>query len=231
MMIVESEASSIVLETLIDEVRVSVLSGIERMHMITQSMCQDVLNSMRNWDERLVRSVEPLEDDVDQLMFLLLRLIRSSATTPSLANQQGLDLLDCLDHQTLVHRIERVADHSASIANSIITLIESKIIIPEKVMSTVIRAGESAFASYDNAVKCYLSRDTGPTNDIIDNQKQIEDLYSEITPLPNFGSPNETSTLSHIINIRECIVKISHLAADIAELTIDQGYKSDNQYS
>ena len=228
MMIVESEASSIVLETLIDEVRVSVLSGIERMHMITQSMCQDVLSSMRNWDERLVRSVVSLEDDVDQLMFLLLRLIRCSATSPSLAKQQGLDILDCLDHQTLVHRIERVADHSASIANSIIALIESKMTIPEKVMAVVIQAGENAFASYDKAVRSYLSRDTGPTDEIIDNQKEIEDLYKEITPLPIFGESNETSSLSNIINIRECIMRISHQAADIAELTIDRGYTSED---
>ena len=228
MMIVESEASSIVLETLIDELRVSVISGIERMHMITQSMCQDVLNSMRNLDETLVRSVGSLENDVDQLMFLLLRLIRGSATSPSLANQQGFDILDCLDHQTLVHTIERVADHSASMANSIIALIESKIIIPEKVMSTLIHAGENAFTSYDDSVRCYLSRDTGPTNEIIDSQKQIEDLYSEITPLPSFGDPSKTSALSDIINIRECIMKISHHAADVAELTIDRGYKSKN---
>ncbi|MCW3991307.1 MAG: hypothetical protein NWE79_01245, partial [Candidatus Bathyarchaeota archaeon] len=76
MRIMESEASSITLQTLIDESRASVFSGIERMHLITYSMCRDTLNSMRDWDENLAKSVVSLEDDVDQFMFFLLRLVR-----------------------------------------------------------------------------------------------------------------------------------------------------------
>jgi hypothetical protein len=34
--------------------------------------------------------------------------------------------------------------------------------------------------------------------------------------------------LSNIITIRESILKVSHLAADIAELTIDRAYKFEN---
>jgi len=227
MMIIESEASSIVLETLIDESKASMSSGIERIHMITYSMCRDILTSMKNWDEGLAKSVVSLENDVDQLMYFLLRLIRGTAISPSLASQLGLDTLDCLDYQTLVHRIERIADHATNIANCVIALIESKISIPEKVITVLIRAAEIVFTSYDKAVQCYLSRDIDPTNEIIDKQNEIEELYRGVTPLPHFGETHETSTLSHIITIRECIMKISHHAADIAELTIDRAYKSE----
>jgi len=228
MMIIESEASSIELETLIDESKASMSSGIERMHMITYSMCRDILSSMRNWDEGLAKSVVSLEDDVDQLMYFLLRLIRGTAISPSLASQLGLDMLDCLDYQTLVHRIERIADHATNIANCVIALIESKIGIPETVITALTRVAEMVFTSYDKAVQCYLSRDVDPTNDIIDKQKEIEELYRGVTPLLHFGEPHETSILSQIITIRECIMKISHHAADIAELTIDRAYKSEN---
>ena len=225
MMIIESEASNVVLETLIDESKASVSSGIERMHFITFSMLRDILSSMRNWDENLVKTVISLEDDVDQLMFLLLHLIRSVVVSPSLARKHDLDTLDCLDHQTLVYRIEKVADHATSIAKSVIALIASKMDIPEKVMAALIKSMEIAFTSYDMAFQCYLSKDIEPTNEIIDKQKKIQVLYDGITPLPYFGKPNETSVLSHIITIRECIMKISHNAADIAELTIDRAYK------
>lgn len=228
MMIIESEASNIVLETLIDESKASVSSGIERMHLITFSMLRDILNSIKTWDGDLIKTVISLEDDVDQLMFFLLRSIRSAAISPSLANALGLDALDCLDFQTLVHRIERVADHATSIANSINALIESKISIPENIITTLIKSAEIAFTSYNMAVQCYFSKDIEPTNEIIDKQKEIQDLYEEITPLPYFGKPNEILELTHTITIRECIVKISQHAADIAELTIDRAYKSEN---
>ncbi len=225
MMIMESEASGIVLQTLIDESKASVSSGIERMHIITHSMCRDILRSMRDWDIDLAKSVVSLENDVDQLMFILSRLIRRAAISPSLANQLGLDPLDCLDYQAIVNRIERIADHNTSIANSLIELIEMRSETPKNVLGILTRAAEMAFDSYDEAIQGFFSKDVSKTNEIIDREKEIIELYSEITPLPLFGEPFETSVLSSIVTIRESIVKISHHAADIAEITIDRAYR------
>jgi len=229
MMIMESEASSILLQTLIDESKASVISGIERMHIITSSMCRDILNAIRNRDEELASSVVTLENDVDQLMFFLLRLIRCAAMNPTLATQLGLDALDCLDYQTLVHRIERIADLATDIANSVIALLGSKMDIPKDVTSVLIRAAITAFTSYERAVQSFLSGDVAVTNEIIDNQKEIAESFIAITPLPRFGDPDETQTFLHIIFIRESIKKISEYAADIAELTIDRAYKLKNR--
>jgi len=225
MMIMESEASSIVLQTLIDESKASVVSGIERIHIITYSMCRDILKATENWDTDLARSVVSLEDDVDQLTYFLLRLIRGAALNPSLGRQLGLDPLDCLDYQTLVHRIERIADHTTNIANSVIALIENKMEIPENVLSTLIEAAKIAFTSYDEAVNGFLTKNIDQTNEIIDRQKNIKELFKEITPLPRFGKPGDTASLSLVITMRESIKNISHHAADIAEITIDRAYK------
>lgn len=220
MMIIGSKANSIVLQTLIDESQASFLSSVERMHIITYSMCGDILVSLRNWDEKLLESVIPLEDDVDQLMFLILRLIRSAASNPSLANELDLSMLDCLDFQTLVHRIERIADHNSIILESLSSLIESEVKIPKEVVSVLIEAAEIAFNSYDEAVQCFLDKNIGPTNGIIDKQNEIIRLFKEVFPLP----PMSTHALSYMVNIRESIKKISHYVADIAELTIDRTY-------
>jgi phosphate uptake regulator len=225
MMVMESEASSIVLQTLIDESKASVVSGIERIHIITYSMCRDILKATENWDTDLARSVVSLEDDVDQLTYFLLRLIRGAALNPSLGKQLCLDTLDCLDYQTLVHRIERIADHTTNIANSVIALIENKMEIPENVLSTLIGAAKIAFTSYDEAVNGFLTKNIDQTNEIIDRQKNIRELFKEITPLPRFGKPDDTASLSQVITMRESIKNISHHAADIAEITIDRAYK------
>ena len=228
MMVIESEASSIILQTLIDESKASVISGIERMHIITYSMCRDILRAVENWDDDLARSVVSLEEDVDQLTYFLLRLIRGAALNPSLGNQLGLDPLDCLDYMTLVNRIERIADHNTNIANSLIALIGEKKEVPENVLSTLQRAARIAFTSYDEAVNGYLSKNIDQTNEIIDRQKKLVELFREITPLPWFGEGIETAPLSQVILMRESIKNISHHAADIAELTIDRAYKLEN---
>ncbi|MFP3952387.1 MAG: PhoU domain-containing protein [Candidatus Bathyarchaeia archaeon] len=223
MMIIESESSRILLETLIDESRASVNSGVERMHVITHSMCRDTLQSLKARDKELARSVITLERDVDQLMFLLLRSIRSAAVNPSLANQLELDTLDCLDYQSLVHIIEEVADQAMNMAHSIIFLIESEQDIPDKVVSVLVDAAEIAFESYNTAVQGFISKDLEQTNEIIDNKKEITKLYGEITPMPRFQE-SSSSFLSNMTRLRECIMKIGDHAADIAELTIDRKY-------
>jgi phosphate uptake regulator len=225
MMVMESEASSIILQTLIDESKASVVSGIERMHIITYSMSRDILRSIEDWDIELPRSVVSLEEDVDQLTYFLTRLIRGAALNPSLANQLGLDPLDCLDYQTLVHRIERIADHNTNIANSVIALIENEIEVPDDLLSTLTEAAKIAFTSYDEAVNGFLSKNIDLTNEIIDRQKKIMVLFKEITPLPRFGKSWETAPLSQIIAMRDSIKNISHHAADIAEVTIDRAYR------
>ena len=225
MRIIKSSANQVDLQTLMDESMASVYSGIERMHIITTSMCQDVLKSMKEWDDDLAKSVVSLEEDVDQFMYFLLRLIRSSALSPSLANQLGLDMVDCLDCQTLVHRIEHVADHTANIANSLIDLFENKVFMPRDVFPVLIKSAEVAFDLYDRAVQSFLSKKVDNTNDIIDEQKIIERLGEEITPLPFHGENEEKNVLCHICIIRDSIKRVSEYAADIAELTIDSSYK------
>ena len=224
MMIVESEVGHVVLETLLDESKMSVSTSIERMHVITYSMCRDVLNSMKEPNIELIKTVLSLENDVDRLMFLILRLIRLAAIRPALAGQMGLDIIDCLDIQTLVYRIERIADHVTMIANSLIGLIERGAEIPEEVLNTIIEAAGVAFSSYDQSVMSFTSRDVRITNEIINKEREIEDLYMKITPLRYPKDLKDVSSISNIILIRESIRKISHYAADIAELTINRTY-------
>jgi len=227
MRIMESNASSITLQTLIDESKASVFSGIERMHIITSSMCRDTLNSMKNWDEGLAKSVVSLEDDVDQFMFFLKRLIRVAALSPSISNRLGLDPLDCLDCQTLVHRIEHVADHTTNIANNLITLIDSRAGIRGDVKEVLMEAAEMAFSSYDTAVKSFLSKDVSYSNGIIDKQTEIEELRKKILSLQLSSKTEDISVIYPISSIRDSVEKIGEYAADIAELTIDRTYRAE----
>jgi phosphate uptake regulator len=226
MRIIESSANLVVFQTLLDESMASVQSGIERMHIITSSMGQDVLNAMKEWDEDLAKSVISLEEDVDQFMYFLLRLIRSAAIRPTLAKQLELDMIDCLDSQTLVHRIEQVADHTTNIANGILNLFEERMFMPKDTYPVLIESAEVAYDAYTRAVDAYLSKDVGDVNEIIDLQVQIEELEQSITPLPYSGESESKDVLCHICVIRDSIKRISEFAADIAELTIDRTFKA-----
>ena len=224
MRILESTSSSITLQTLMDESLASVVLGIERMHIITSSMAKDVLRAMREWNDDLARSVITLEDDVNQFMFFLLRLLRSSVEDPSLAIKLELSMSDCFDYHLIVNRIEYVADHLTDIAKAITVLKERSSEIPEQVFSSLIQSAEVSFHNYDIAIDAFFSGKLDDTNKIIDNKDKLESFEEIVKPIPGMGE-QEKQTVIQLYRISDNISRISKFAADIAELTIDRSYK------
>lgn len=225
MRVISSKASSVVLQTLMNESMADIHSGVERMHLITLSMCMDVVKSMKEWDYGLARSVISLEEDVDQFMFYLLRLIRSAATDPALASQLGIDMLDCLDYQTLVDLIERVADNAYKTANSVIQLEEYKDRIPESLWETLIHTTESSFKAYENAIEVFTTSAVEKSGLIIDQQYELSKLTRSITPFPEIMV--SAPFFYPLFVIRDSALRVGDYAADIAEVTIDKAFKPE----
>jgi phosphate uptake regulator len=223
--ILSSNASSVTLQTLMNESMANLLDGIERMHLITVSMCYDVLRAMQSWDLELARSVVALEEDVDQFMFYLLRLIRSAAIDPALANHLKIDMLDCLDYQTLVDLIERVADNVHNTANSLVQVEEYKDSVPCDLWDTLTKTTEASIRAYETAIDVFRDRSVESCDMIIDEQYRLSQLARSITPFPNI-SVSEPFFYPLFV-IRDSVMRIGNYASDIAELTIDKAYKPE----
>jgi Na+/phosphate symporter len=149
-----------------------------------------------------------------------------AAINPSLGNQLGLDPLDCLDYQSLVTRIERIADHVTAMAKSLVALIENEVVLPAVLESDIIKTSELSFSSYDKAVESFLSRDITNSDEIIDKEMEVLKAQEVILGYRFFQESNYVSSMPYIFSIIDGMRKISHYAADIAEITIDRAYKS-----
>ena len=228
MRIMESDAKSMHIVTLIDESKASVVSGIQRMHMIANSMCRDVLNSLKDQDATLAKTVYSLDDDVDHFSFFILRLLRRAALDPALANQLGLEPIDCLDLQTLVHRIEQVADCAANIAKHMIMLSQRQLRISRRLIELMLTAGNSSVDCYDRAVKAFFSKDTASSDEIIEQEKFIEKLDRGIASWAFLHEKKNPVIICATCSIRESIKRIAEYAADIAEINIDRSYKPES---
>ena len=221
MLILESDSRSMTLQTLVDETRNSFLSVVERMHLITYSMLRDVKSSMNEWDEGLPKSILSLENEVDQLMFYLLRLIRLAVSNPSIAKQLSIIPVECLEYQMLVDRMERVADHTVRIAESIISIHENGFKISENVMKLLLHATKIGLNEYDEAFKEFTQNKISSANKIIHHEKEIKELFSKT--ISNLFNEHENHvSLYHLITIWESIIKITHYSSDIAQLAIDK---------
>ena len=222
MRIMESDAKSVYIETLIDETKASIDSAIHRMHAITLSMYQDALNSLRNQDVALAELVCSLDDDVDHFCFFVLRLIRSVILNPELSNYLGIEMIDCLNYQTLVHRVEHIADRAVSIVKCLMALGRAKQPIPEPILELILEAGKETLNAYDRVVKAFFSEDVAEANRIIELRRRIEKLDQEIASKLFQHRIQNVIVSCAICSIREHIKEIMKHVKDIAEIVINR---------
>lgn len=227
--ILESDARRIYVRTLIDESKAPLETAVRRMHIIASSMCRDALEALRNQDVELARVVYGLDDDVDHLCFFLLRLLRGAALNPNLAQNLGLEPIDCLDYQTLVHRIEYVADHAVTIVKNVITSSGRGLWLSPSILESIVNFGNQAFDMYNEAVRAFFTRDTPASNDVIDRLVEMETLNQKIAL--STVAVKDALTVCFMCLIRDSIRRIARYAKHIAEITIDHSYKPKSEFS
>ncbi len=225
MRIMESNSQGVYLQTLTDESKASLEQAIQRMHLIAHSMCEDVCTALKNRDVALAKSVFSLDDDVDHFCFFLIRLLRKAAQDAALANELRTDPLDCMDHQTLVYRIEHAADYTADIARHIIMLDGAQQKIPDDVLEFMFAAGREAVDLYVKAVNAFFSKDVPFSVEIMRKQHRIEKLDQEIAAKAFTGKQKNAELVCGICTIRDNIKRIADCAANIAEIAVNRAFK------
>lgn len=223
MRILETDSRRIYARIFVDESKAPIETAIRRMHVITSSMYQDALESLRNQDVELARVVHGLDNDVDNLAFFLLRLLRGAILNPDLAMKLGLEPIDCLDYQTLVHRIEYVADHAVTIAKNVIMSSGRGLWLSQSILESLINFGNQAFEMYNEAIRAYFTSDIAASNDVIERLEKIEMMNQKLAL--STISVTEALTVCMLCIIRDSIKRIAEYATDIAEITIDHAYK------
>jgi phosphate uptake regulator len=225
MRIMESDSKGVYIQTLSDESKASLEQAIQRMHLISYSMCEDVFNSLKNNDIALAKSVFSLDDDVDHFSFFILRLLRNAAQDAALANELRIDPLDCMDHQTLVYRIEHAADYTANIARHIIMLDGSRQKIPDDVLELMVTAGTDTVDFYVKSVNAFFLKDVPFAVEIMKYQQRIAKLDQEIAVKSFTGKHKNAELICGICSIRDNIKRIADCAANIAEIAVNRAFK------
>jgi phosphate uptake regulator len=224
MRIMESDSKGVYLQTLTDESKASLDQAIQRMHLISHSMCEDVFSSLKNNDVSLAKAVFSLDEDVDHFSFFILRMLRIAAQDPVLANELRIDSLDCMDYQTLVYRIEHASNYTADIARHIIMLEGTDQKIPDDLLGLMVSEGIEAVDLYAKAVNAFFSGDVPFSVELMKREQRIEKLDQEIATKSFIGKKNPELVCA-ICSIREDIKRIADYAANIAEIAVNRAFK------
>ncbi len=226
MRVMEADSKRVYIQSLSDDSKASLEQAIQRMHMISRSMCEGAINSLRNGDVPLAKSVFSLDDDVDHFAFFILRILRNAAQDPRLANELHIDPVDCMDHQMLVYRMEYASDYAADIARHIIMLSGIRQKIPNEALALMITAGTEVTELYVKAVSAFFSKDVSASVEIMKSEQRMEKLDIEIASKAFTGTQKSAELVCAICSIRDNIKRISHCAFSIAEMAVNRAFKA-----
>ncbi|MGD8546284.1 MAG: PhoU domain-containing protein, partial [Candidatus Bathyarchaeota archaeon] len=225
MRIMEADSKTMLIQTLIDESRASLDLAIQRMQLISRSICREALEALKKQDAMLAKSTFSLDDDVDHFSFFLIRLLRDAAQDSTLANQLEVDALECMDYQTLVYRVEYAADQAANIAKQIVMLKGSGLEILDELLTLLFTAGTEAVDLYEKALAAFSSRNVEDSINVIEQKKRIEELDRRIASMTFMKKQKNAIIVCSICSIRGSIKGIADCAVNIAEVAINWAYR------
>lgn len=225
MRVMEANAKRVYIQSLMDESKASLEQAIHQMHLISRSMCEGAFTALKNKDIQLAKSSYSLDDDVDHFAFLIMRILRNAAQDPQLANELHIDLVDCMDHQTLVTRMEHASDYATEITKHIIMLDGANQTIPDDVLELMINAGTEVTELYVKSVEAFFSKDVNTAVGIMKHRQKLEKLDVEITSKAFIGPQKSAELVCGICSIRDNIKRISHCTFSIAETAVNRAFK------
>ena len=222
--IMEANSKGVFIQSLMDESKADLNQTVQRMHMISQSIGEDAINSLKNKDAVLAKAVFSLDTDAFHFAYFLIRVLRMAAEDTAFANEIRVDPLECMDYQTLVYMMRDVADNSAAIARHVIALDDSGQKIPENVLSLMFDAGNEAMNLYVRSVDTFFSKDFLKSVEILRQREEISKLDQEIAVRAFEQKQKNEELVSAIPLVRDNIKRIADCAANIAEVAISRAF-------
>jgi phosphate uptake regulator len=222
--IMDCDAKSMHIVSLMDETKASVISGIQRMHILSNSMLQEVLSSLETQDPELAKTTFQLEDDVNHFSYLILRTLTRATLEPEFANNLDVEISDCFDYQILVYRIKQVANSASDIAKHIVMLSQQQLKISDHSIELMQKAGKDAHEIYNQAFKAYFSHSANKAEELIEREKLVVKSDQEIATWAFLHEKKNPVIICASCSIREDIRTIAEYGIKIAVSTIDRSF-------
>jgi phosphate uptake regulator len=207
--IVEEEASSIIIQFLLDAATLNPEKILKRMSTIAIGMFNETLDGLILDDKTNLQTMSNRDIEINRQYFLLVRLIRSTMVDQRLASLFNMENIDILDYRIAANLLEMAGDTIVDLANSITNTTSSKSEL--KKIHDIVKDAEKI---YKKSIDAFIANDRLLAIDAI---KIYKDYLNNITKL--------RSSLEHKkqipIDFLDIVYKFESIAtswADIVDL-------------
>ncbi|HSG73909.1 MAG TPA: phosphate uptake regulator PhoU [Nitrosopumilaceae archaeon] len=214
--IVEEEASSIIIQFLLDAATLNPEKILKRMSTIAIGMFNETLDGLVTDDKTNLQTMSNRDIEINRQYFLLVRLIRSTMVDQRLASLFNMENIDILDYRIAANLLEMAGDTIVELANAI-----SKTTVSKSELKKIHDIVKDAEKIYKESIDAFTTNDRLVAIDAI---KLYREYLYKITKL--------RSSLEHKkqipIDFLDIVYKFESIAkswADIVDL-IKPIYKS-----
>ena len=171
--IVEQGNNFIIAKDFLDINTISVDTIVRRMDTILRSMMEDIKNANKNTNFLQIIS---RDEDVNRLMFLGIRILRSSLKDPSTAKFLKITSYEVLEHWSIMNNIEKVADETKRLARYLDKIKKEDKETFEKILSLY----DEVETTYLNAMKAYYNQDIELAYSLSSAKKNLAEEFTII---------------------------------------------------
>lgn len=205
-------AEEIRLQNLLNYSDLPTRQTVARMDSIIGAMYEDMIKSLTNGGEEILRDVVKRENEIDRLYLLAVRQIKGAIRDRSTRKKLGIDSeLLCLGYRIIVKSMERIADHLKKIST---TLLEAEVDTKKK--EGLNELGQRSLRSYTQAMDSLFNYDGELAEEAISESKAVKDLSQRLV-----GGGGQGERYLLLKEIVSSLDRTRELSRDIAEIVIN----------
>ncbi len=171
--IVEQGNNFIIAKDFLDINTISVDTIVRRMDTILRSMMEEIKNAKKNTN---FLQIVNRDEDVNRLMFLGIRILRSSLKDPSTAKSLKITSYQVLEHWSIMNNIEKIADETKRLARYLDKIKREDKETFEKILSLYAKIE----TTYLDAMKAYYNQDIELAFSLSSAKKNLAEEFTMI---------------------------------------------------
>lgn len=175
--IVEHNPQSIVIHSFIDPGRFPIEGLLKRLQVMVSSMLNQLVDLMSMGDENIIKNIEKQEQRVDELYFLIIRLLFTYLRRRELGKVLGIDNpLYVVGARIITRSLEEIADYVYDVSMECLNLKRRGLWIDKNIAMELQKMAERVQEIFDKCMKAFFSLDINIANEVLD------EVDEKITP-------------------------------------------------
>lgn len=213
--IVEESSSQIVVRNLSDLSELSIEESLSRIHQISTSMFEDSIKALLDQNTELALDVADRDDDVDRLFLAVSRRFRVMLYDVLAGDGQEASRVEYFDYQTSAKQLERIADHSTKIAETVPDLQQE---VPEKLAGQIEDSAQAADAIIHQAIDALTTRDIDLANQALNGAPTVNNYLLNLNQYIRDMDPQGSQLIGIVI---DSIDRVKEYGINIAETALN----------